>query len=90
MRSWLFVPGDSEKKLAKAADGGADALIIDLEDSVGADNKSAARRITSDFLNSHQQHRAQLWVRVNSLDTGLTDQDLEGIVAAGPFGIMLP
>lgn len=90
MRSWLFVPGDSEKKLSKAVTGAADALIIDLEDSVAADNKPNARRITQDFLQSNKQHKGQMWVRVNALDTGLTDADLDGVIGARPYGMMLP
>ncbi len=90
MRSWLFVPGDSEKKLAKAPGVGADALIIDLEDSVGANQKPVAREMSQAFLQANQDLAAQLWVRVNALDTGLTDRDLESVIAAKPFGIMLP
>ncbi len=91
MRSMLFVPGDSEKKLAKGLESGADALIVDLEDSVSAENKPAARRLAAEFLRSRAgQDGPFVYVRVNDLGTGLTDEDLVGIMPAGPHGIMLP
>ena len=92
MRSYLFVPGDSEKKLTKALRSGADVMLIDLEDSVALPNKEAARTITADFIraNKNRTDRPRLFVRVNALDTGLTDQDLEAVVPADPDGIMQP
>ena len=89
MRSLLFVPGDSERKLAKGLGSGADALIVDLEDSVALDNKPAARRMAAEFIASAKDGPA-LYVRVNDLSTGLTDDDLAAVVKAGPAGIMLP
>ena len=91
MRSLLFVPGDSEKKLEKAPASGADALIIDLEDSVSAANKQRARDITAAFLRelARSPARPRLFVRVNGLATGLTDADLD-VVAGRPDGILLP
>lgn len=92
MRSLLFVPGDSPKKLAKGLQSGADVLLIDLEDSVALAAKEAARRCTADFL-KEQAGKAKgprLFVRVNALDTGLTDDDLAAVMAARPDGIMLP
>jgi citrate lyase subunit beta/citryl-CoA lyase len=89
MRSLLFVPADSERKLAKGLESGADALILDLEDSVAAERKVAARETALAFLKAHAgQHR--LVVRVNALDTGLTDADLDGVVAGRPEAILLP
>ncbi len=92
MRSFLFVPGDSEKKLDKGLSSGADALIIDLEDSVAADRKAQARTIALSFLQavSQQAQRPRLLVRVNALDTGLTDDDLDAVVAGTPDAILLP
>ncbi|WP_311028155.1 HpcH/HpaI aldolase/citrate lyase family protein [Mesorhizobium koreense] len=91
MRSLLFVPGDSEKKLAKAPQAGADVLLLDLEDSVGADRKAEARKITSAFIGENrEQVSASLYVRVNDFTTGLTDDDLTAIMPARPAGIMLP
>lgn len=92
MRSLLFVPGDSPKKLDKAFSSGADVLLIDLEDSVSSDNKPQARRTTAEFLRSHigESRRPRLFVRVNAFDTGLTDHDLEQVMHAAPDGIMLP
>jgi citrate lyase subunit beta/citryl-CoA lyase len=89
MRSLLFVPGDSERKLSKGLESGADALIIDLEDSVSAENKEAARRLTAEFIRSHRGGPV-LYVRVNDLSTGLTDDDLAAAVGASAAGIMLP
>ena len=89
MRSLLFVPADSEKKLAKGLGSGADALIIDLEDSVALANKEAARRMAAEFIAANRNGPA-LYVRVNDLASGLTDADLAAVVKAGPAGIMLP
>jgi citrate lyase subunit beta/citryl-CoA lyase len=92
MRSFLFVPADSEKKLAKGFDSGADALILDLEDSVSAERKAGARDTALAYLKQHAPRtpRPRLVVRVNALDTGLTDADLDVIVAGKPDAILLP
>lgn len=92
MRSLLFVPGDSDKKLEKGLSSGADALIVDLEDSVALDRKPIARETTLAFLKAvgAQAGRPRLIVRVNALDTGLTDADLDTIVAGRPDAVMLP
>jgi citrate lyase subunit beta/citryl-CoA lyase len=92
MRSLLFVPGDSEKKLAKSLGAGADVLILDLEDSVAPDAKAKAREIVRDFLRSlsGDEPRPRLYVRVNGLATGLIDADLDAVLAGTPEGIMLP
>ena len=91
MRSLLFIPGDSERKLAKGMEAGADVLLLDLEDSVGAERKAEARRITSAFIGeSRAKSPAALYVRVNDFTTGLTDNDLAAIMPARPAGIMLP
>jgi citrate lyase subunit beta / citryl-CoA lyase len=90
MRSLLFVPADAPGKLDKALGCGADAVIIDLEDSVAPERKEAARRAVAEFLGNAQRSRARLIVRVNGLDTGLTDADLDAVVPARPNAIMLP
>ncbi len=92
MRSLLFVPGDSERKLLKAAECGADALILDLEDSVARSRKAEARDIVSGFLTdtARGNDTPSLIVRINALDTGLTDDDLAAVVAAAPDAILLP
>jgi citrate lyase subunit beta/citryl-CoA lyase len=92
MRSLLFVPADQPAKLAKALSCGADALIIDLEDSVAPTRKEAARADAVVFLaqTAPLPVRPHLLVRVNGLDTGLTDADLDAIVPARPDAIMLP
>jgi citrate lyase subunit beta/citryl-CoA lyase len=92
MRSLLFIPGDSERKLDKGLTSGADAIIIDLEDSIAAERKSAARAVALDYLKQVQpkSDRPQLIVRVNGLQTGLTDADLDVVVAGRPDAVMLP
>ena len=91
MRSLLFIPGDSPKKLGKGIGSGADALIIDLEDSISLERKNEARATTLAFLREVKTipHRPRLLVRINGLDTGLADGDLD-VVAACPDAIMLP
>jgi citrate lyase subunit beta/citryl-CoA lyase len=89
MRSLLFVPGDSARKFDKARQGAADALIIDLEDSVALDRKDEARSIAAEML-SAERGLQQLFVRVNALDTGRTLADLAAVLPARPDGIMLP
>lgn len=91
-RSWLFVPGDSERKLAKADGCGADALILDLEDSVAAEKKDAARELVADYLAMHPEsgRECRLCVRVNPLDSGRMLADLVAIVASNPDLIMIP
>lgn len=88
-RSWLFVPGDSEKKLAKADYVGADALIVDLEDSVSVDNKAAARSITKRWL-AQPRGRAERWVRVNPLTSDLLPLDVQALAQSDLDGFMLP
>jgi citrate lyase subunit beta/citryl-CoA lyase len=92
MRSLLFVPADGGKKLDKAMASGADAVIVDLEDSIAPEGKAGARRSAADFLKSvaGSANRPRLLVRVNGLDTGLIDDDLDAVVAARPDAIMLP
>jgi citrate lyase subunit beta / citryl-CoA lyase len=92
MRSLLFVPADSPRKLEKSMSSGADALIIDLEDSVALESKEAARQGALAFLNEArtQRRRPMLIVRVNALDTGLTDADLDAVIPGRPDGILLP
>ena len=90
MRSLLFVPGDSEKKLAKGLGSGADVLILDLEDSVVAARKEAARSITRDFIAGRPADCPRLFVRVNPLASGMILDDLAAVVGARPDGIVLP
>ena len=90
-RSWLFVPGDSDRKLAKAEDCGADVLILDLEDSVAPEHKAAARNLVRDFLAAHAaRRRSQLWVRVNPAGSADCAADLAAVVAARPDSIVQP
>jgi citrate lyase subunit beta / citryl-CoA lyase len=91
MRSFLFVPGDSPRKLEKAQTSGADVLLLDLEDSISSERKAEARATTLSFLKETGQEidRPRLFVRVNGLQSGLTDADLN-VVAGRPDGILLP
>lgn len=89
-RSWLFAPGDSEKKMTKAMEGEADIVLIDLEDAVAPDNKASARPMVHDFIKAHPEQRARLWVRINPFDGPYTLADLAAIMPARPGGIMLP
>jgi citrate lyase subunit beta/citryl-CoA lyase len=88
LRSLLFVPADSEKKLAKARGSAADALILDLEDSVAAGNRGRARAMVREFLK--ERHAQSIWVRVNALDTADFRADIEAIVPAAPAGLVIP
>jgi citrate lyase subunit beta / citryl-CoA lyase len=90
-RSLLFVPGDSERKQTRAVACGADALILDLEDSVSAGQLPAARQRVCSFLHAHADDSGpQLWVRVNSLDSGILLEDLVAVMPGRPYGIVLP
>ncbi|MEE4454078.1 CoA ester lyase [Novosphingobium resinovorum] len=89
-RSWLFVPGDSERKMTKAMEGEADIVLIDLEDAVAPDAKAAARPLVHDFIKANPEQRARLWVRINPFDGPHTLADLAAVMPAHPGGIMLP
>jgi citrate lyase subunit beta/citryl-CoA lyase len=91
LRSMLFVPADSERKLAKGLASPADALILDLEDAVAPPNKPTARGMAVDFIGEHASRlAAQLYVRINPLDSGMAMDDLAAVVVPGLAGIMLP
>lgn len=95
MRSWLFVPADSEKKLGKALATGADVLILDLEDSVVPANKAIAREMARGWLDlnrnaGREAQRVGRWVRINALDTGVWRDDLVSVMPGQPDGIVLP
>jgi citrate lyase subunit beta/citryl-CoA lyase len=92
MRSLLFVPADGGTKLDKAFLSGADAVIVDLEDSIAPGRKADARNSAAAFLRDAvtRENRPRLFVRVNGLTTGLIDDDLEAVVTARPDAIMLP
>lgn len=90
IRSWLFAPGDSERKMAKAAGSDADLVLFDLEDAVATESKPLARRMVHDFLAANEAGQERLWVRINPLDGPHTLDDLAAIMPARPGGIMLP
>lgn len=89
MRSILFVPGDSPRKFAKAMGSQVDALVLDLEDSVAASEKVAARGTVADMLKSDRAGKI-LIVRVNAYDTGITLDDLAAVMPHAPDAVMLP
>ncbi|QLC25677.1 CoA ester lyase [Parasphingopyxis algicola] len=89
-RSWLFVPADSDKKIAKALGGEADAIILDLEDSVAEANKPAARETAAAAVADADRDRPQLWIRINPPDSGLAEADLAAIIRTRPYGVMVP
>ncbi len=92
MRSFLFIPADSPKKLDKGMGSGADALILDLEDSISNERKDVARKAALEFLQNaaKEKTRPRLLVRINGFVTGLTDADLDVIVAGKPDAVMFP
>jgi citrate lyase subunit beta/citryl-CoA lyase len=92
LRSLLFIPGDSDKKLSKADTAGADAIVLDLEDSVAQDHKPDARAKVAAFLADRPagQRRSELWVRINALDDSAALSDLAAVVTGAPDGVMLP
>jgi citrate lyase subunit beta/citryl-CoA lyase len=89
LRSLLFVPADSERKLAKAASLDADALIFDLEDAVLPARKPEARRILGEFLRQYAG-QSQAWVRINDLSSGELLHDLAVAARPGVVGVVLP
>jgi citrate lyase subunit beta / citryl-CoA lyase len=89
IRSILFVPADSEKKLGKAGTTGADALVVDLEDAVLPERKPLAREMMKTWLAALPE-RGRWWVRVNDLRSGELLKDLAAVVPARPAGIVLP
>lgn len=86
IRSFLFVPGDSERKLEKAAGVAADALIVDLEDSVTAAARPAARQLARDYIAG----KSNVWVRINPADSDDALPDLQAVMPSAPDGIVLP
>ena len=90
LRSLLFVPGDSERKFARARDCGADALILDLEDAVAPSQKAAARALVAKLIDDEPKRDWSFIVRVNALDTGLTLDDLAAVVKPGLDALLIP
>ena len=89
LRSLLFVPGDRPERMEKALAMGADALILDLEDSVAISRKAGARKEVSEFL-SRTDGAVPRFVRINSLGSDLIDLDLEAVITSRPDGLVLP
>ena len=86
IRSFLFVPGDSERKLEKATGAGADALIVDLEDSVTDESRPRARELAREFADG----KSGVWVRINPVDSDDALADLEAVMPGSPDGIVVP
>jgi len=87
-RSFLFVPADSEKKLAKTKTSPADALILDLEDSVAPENRVRARGLAREYLQAGVS--AKLWVRINPVGSADFVADMAAVVAGAPAGLGVP
>lgn len=89
MRSWLFAPGDSEKKMSKAIASPADIALLDLEDSVSPENKPSARAMVADQIAASAK-RTRVWVRINPVTGSDCVLDLAAIIPARPGGVFLP
>lgn len=88
LRSLLFVPADRPERFGKAAARGADAIILDLEDSVSLAQKPAGRDAAAAYLGGERP--CQVFVRVNALDSGMTAEDLAAVLPGRPDAIVLP
>lgn len=89
-RSWLFVPADDEHKIARGRTSGADAIILDLEDSIAPARRSVGRSLVHDVLGDQVPTDPDVWVRINPLDTDDALEDLAAIVGPGLSGVVLP
>jgi citrate lyase subunit beta/citryl-CoA lyase len=89
-RSWLFVPGDDERKIARGLSGAADAVILDWEDAVATSRKEDARRITCQVLDETSPSGNRRWIRLNGMDTPAFEDDLQALPAAQVEGVVLP
>jgi len=90
IRSYLFIPGDSERKMARSTEFGADCLILDIEDSVAPERKQIARDMTHAYIAAAAKDGPKLMVRVNALTTGMTPFDLAAVVDVRPWAILQP
>jgi citrate lyase subunit beta/citryl-CoA lyase len=89
-RSWLFVPGDSDRKIVRCWESGADALVFDLEDSVTAEAKPMARRLVAETLTTRSPDAPFTVIRINALGTGLAEQDIAETIASRPAAYVVP
>lgn len=90
MRSWLFVPGDSQRKLQRCWDAQSDVVVLDLEDAVASANKAEGRRLTAEALANADRGSSRALVRINSLASGMATLDMDAILPANPDGFVLP
>lgn len=90
LRSFLFVPGNNNKFIDKAKMLNADIICLDLEDSVPANEKESARRLVGDALKNRSEFTGEVYVRTNSFDSGLVEDDLKAAVQQGVNGIVIP
>jgi len=88
--SWLFVPGDSARKIERALQGAAHALIFDWEDAVAPQAKATARTVTRDALSAVRVPRERLWIRINALTTSYHADDIEALPVCAIAGVVLP
>ncbi len=89
-RSWLFAPGDSERKAEKAVASAADLVLLDLEDAVAEAQKPRARSLVAALLGARAGERRRLWVRINPLQGAHALADLTAVLPGRPGGILLP
>lgn len=90
-RSLLFVPGNNERFLVKSTSLKPDILCFDLEDSVPSNDKQVARKLVAEHLASRQEDKeSSIYVRINSVDSGLVEEDLDKIIVNGLDGIVIP
>ena len=90
-RSLLFIPGNNERFLVKSTSLKPDILCFDLEDSVPSNDKQVARKLVAEHLVSRQEDKeSSIYVRINSVDSGLVEEDLDKIIVNGLDGIVIP
>lgn len=90
-RSLLFIPGNNERFLVKSTSLKPDILCFDLEDSVPSNDKQVARKLVAEHLASRQEDKeSSIYVRINSVDSGLVEEDLDKIIVNGLDGIVIP
>ena len=90
LRSFLFVPGNNKKFIDKAKTLNADIICLDLEDSVPMNDKDSARKMLGETLQSRPDFKSEVYVRTNSFESGLAQEDLKAVVQNGINGVVIP
>ena len=90
LRSFLFVPGNNKKFIDKAKTLNADIICLDLEDSVPMNDKDSARKMLGETLQSRPDFKSEVYVRTNSFESGLAQEDLKAVVQNGINGVVVP